>query len=245
MDNSTEELWKEYLKTKDPIIKNNLIVHYIYLVKNIAKKIYYNLCRNVEYDDLIGYGMLGLIDAIDKFEGDKGAKFDTYAFYRIRGYIIDNIRYNDFLSSAIRKKINKIEIAYNELKSKLGDSVNLVDAMKRAGIKTTSINKIAFYINMSKIYSIDEIQSKESNFKENILKNTTTPEDILISKEFKKKLIDAINNLPEKERKIIILRYFHNKKVKEIHKIMGISYQYVVNLHSRALKILYSYYGRN
>ena len=112
-ENSRNHLWKEYMSTKNSEIRDKIILEYAPLVKIVAGRLSIYLGYNVEYDDLVGYGIFGLIDAIDKFDYDKGVKFETYASLRIRGAILDQIRKMDWIPRSLRQKQKKMEEQVN------------------------------------------------------------------------------------------------------------------------------------
>ncbi len=115
-----QELWKKYYETRDPSIKQQLILEYTDIIKYVAGRLSIYFGSNVEYDDLVSYGIFGLIDAIDKFDINKGVKFETYASLRIRGAIIDSIRELDWAPRSLRKKSKDLEKVYAELENELG-----------------------------------------------------------------------------------------------------------------------------
>src|SRR5699024_2014880 len=117
---SLEELWKEYKKTEDTELKKILIEEYIPLVKIVAGRLYNYYGSKIEYDDLLGFGVLGLIDSIDRFDISKNVKFATYAQIRIRGAVIDNIRKLDWIPRSLRKKSKEIQNSISILENKLG-----------------------------------------------------------------------------------------------------------------------------
>lgn len=129
-----EDLWKEYGKTKNPMIREQLIVEYSGLVKIVAGRLGMYLGYTVEYDDLVGYGIFGLIDAIDKFELTKGVKFETYASLRIRGSILDQIRKMDWIPRTLRQKQKKLENVMKELEVSNGRPASNQELAEKMGI---------------------------------------------------------------------------------------------------------------
>ena len=115
-----EELWQQYRKNRDPAIREAFIKQYAPLVKYVAGKVAVGMPNNVEFDDLVGYGFFGLIDAIEKYDPDKNVKFKTYAVTRIRGAIFDELRLIDFVPRSVRQKTREIESAISSLEAQLG-----------------------------------------------------------------------------------------------------------------------------
>ena len=149
-----QELWRRYRETKDPSIKEQLIIEYADLIKYVAGRLSIYFGSNVEYDDLVGYGVFGLIDAIDKFDINKGVKFETYASLRIRGAIIDSIRELDWVPRSLRKKSKDLERAYSELENELGHAATDEQVAKKLGISVEELNKTLQEVNMSTIISL-------------------------------------------------------------------------------------------
>ncbi|NLM43549.1 MAG: sigma-70 family RNA polymerase sigma factor, partial [Clostridiales bacterium] len=127
-------LWEMYSKNKDAKIREKLILHYLYLVKYIAGRLYVNYNNTIEYEDLVSYGIFGLIDAIDKFEYSRGVKFETYAHLRIRGAIIDYLREIDWIPRSVRQKTKEIEKAYMEVEMEKGGNATDRDVAEKLGI---------------------------------------------------------------------------------------------------------------
>ncbi len=233
-------LWEEYASTREPSIREELIIKYAHIVKYIAGRLSIYFGTNVEYDDLIGYGVLGLIDAIDKFDLKKGVKFESYASLRIRGSIIDSIRSMDWVPRSLRQKSKAIEKAYWELECELGHSVTDEEVAKKMGISLEKFSRLIRDVNISTVLSLDEVL--EQNF-ENAIKNSNTgkterPESYLSIIEVKSMLVKAIKDLPPKERKVIALYYYENLTLREISSVMEVSESRVSQLHTKAISHL-------
>ena len=151
-----QELWKKYKQTGDPAIKEQLILEYADLIKYVAGRLSIYFGSNVEYDDLVGYGVFGLIDAIEKFDIEKKVKFETYASLRIRGAIIDSIRDLDWAPRSLRKKGKELERAYFEVENRLGHSASDQEVADHMGITTEELNKLLQEVNMSQMISLED-----------------------------------------------------------------------------------------
>ncbi len=229
------KLWESYTIKKDPQIREELILHYLYLVKYIAGRLFVNYKNTIEYDDLVSYGIFGLIDAIDKYDLSRGVKFDTYAQIRIRGAIIDFLRESDWIPRSVRQKSKEIEIAYDEIEAIKGGSASDFEVAARLGITIDELYKRLNNISSYALVSLDDYleQSKESSFKsENI---NDSPDGIIEKIELKEVIVDYIDKLPEKEKKIISLYYFDELTYKEIGAIISISESRVSQLHTKAI----------
>lgn len=230
-----DALWEKYAKKKDPKIREELILHYLYLVKFAAGRLYINYKNAVEYDDLMSYGIFGLIDAIEKYDFSRGVKFDTYAQIRIRGAIIDYLREIDWIPRSIRQKAKEIENAYIEVENEKGASATDEEVAAKLGITLSDFHKKIHSISSYAIVSLDEYldQNREINLDTEDL--IISPENRIENEEFKRILADIINELPEKEKRIITLYYFEELTYKEIGLILQISESRVSQLHTKAI----------
>lgn len=228
-------LWKQYIQTKDPKLKEELILKYMPLVKIIAGRLSLYFGTNVEYDDLISYGTLGLLDAIEKYDINKGVKFETYAYLRIKGTIIDNIRSLDWVPRSIRQKAKEIEKAYHDLENE-GKKATNQEIAKKLNITVEELSKIQDKVSAGMIISLDNYIDQNSESKiGSIYDFVNQPEDFIENDELKNILKKEIDNLNDNERMVITLYYFEELTVKEISKIMGISESRVSQLHTRSL----------
>lgn len=233
-----QSLWQKYKKNDDKEAKNQLIEGYIELVKIIAGRLYSTYGSNIEYDDLVSYGIFGLLDAIEKFDIDKKVKFETYAQIRIRGSIIDQLRNLDWIPRSVRQKSKTIEETYNKLENRLGRNAKDIEVAKELNISIDELNSILQQINSFNIVSLEE-KLYDSNIV-NYLKNDedSLPEDIICNRELHEVLQLSIEKLPEREKQVISLYYFNEVTYKEIGEILGISESRVSQLHSKAISRL-------
>lgn len=228
--------WEIYSKAKDPKIREELILHYVYLVKYIAGRLYTSYNNAVEYDDLISYGIFGLIDAIDKFQFNRGVKFDTYAHLRIRGAIIDYLREIDWIPRSARQRVKELEKAYSEVEMENGSNATDKDVAEKLGITTTELQKRLQSIASYSIVSLDEyLDQYKEVFIDKDKNDINDPTSRIELVEFRRTLAEVINNLPDKEKKIIKLYYFEELTYKEIGAILQISESRVSQLHTKAI----------
>lgn len=232
---SNNELWKLYKKSKSKEIKEKLIIENIELVKIIAGRIYNSHNSNLEYEDLVSYGILGLIDAIEKFDLNKNVKFETYANFRIRGAIIDQLRNLDWVPRSTRQKYKRLEDVIQKLQNKMGFDIEDEIIAKELGISIKELNKLYTEVSIYSIISLDEKISENNNF--NISSNDidSNPEAFFLKEETKKILKESIEKLPEREKKIINLYYFSELTYKEISNILNISESRVSQLHTKCM----------
>ena len=231
------KLWQEYMQTGKSEIREQLIAEYAQLVKLVAGRLSMYLGYNVEYDDLVGYGIFGLIDAIDKFDYSKNVKFESYASLRIRGAILDQIRKMDWLPRSIRQKQKKIDAALAKIETEKGPVATDEEIAEELEITVDELNSWQGQTKASNLISLDEYTETGSEAKIESVTNThfDQPEEVLEKEELKIKLTEAINSLTEKERNVITLYYYEEMTLKEISLVLNVSESRVSQLHTKAL----------
>ncbi len=245
-DRMKNKLWEEYSKLKSDNLREQLIIEYVPLVKLVAGRLNMYLGYTVEYDDLVSYGVFGLIDAIDKFDYGKGIKFETYASLRIRGSILDQIRKMDWIPRSVRQKQKQIETAIAKLEKEKGSNVHDVDIAEELGISLDEYRGWESQTNISNIASLDEFmeQGTEGSVKE--FRNNTyiEPEEAIDKAEVKQMLMDALELLTEKEKKVVLLYYYEDLTLKEVASVLEVSESRISQLHSKALEKMKKHLGR-
>lgn len=231
----TNTLWDNYIKTKDVKIREELIIKYLYLVKFVAGRLYANYGNNVEYDDLVSYGVFGLIDAIEKYDTARGVKFDTYAQLRIKGAIIDYLREIDWLPRSVRQKAKELEKAYYELENELGRPANDEEVAAKLDVTVEEFQKKIQHISTYSIVSLDDLLEQKREFANDEGNNENNPGAALEKDVFRNIIIETINALPEKENRVITLYYYEELTYKEIGKLLNISESRVSQLHTKAI----------
>ena len=229
-------LWEAYSRTKAANIREELIIKYTYLVKYVAGRLYASYGNNVEFDDLVSYGIFGLIDAIDKYDTARGVKFETYAQLRIRGAIIDQLREIDWLPRSVRQKSKELEKAYNDMECKLGRPATDEEMADNFGLSVEGFQKKIQNIATYSIVSLDDLleQKREVVIYEED-KHSDIPESVVENKEIGEILADTINTLSEKEKNVISLYYYDELTYKEIGRLLNISESRVSQLHTKAI----------
>lgn len=241
---SMDSIWITYSKTKDEALREKLILEYAPIVKFVAGRLSMHIGQHVEYEDLVSYGIFGLIDAIDKFDYEKGVKFETYASLRIRGAIIDNIRKMDWVPRSLRQKNKQLEQIFSSLEFELGREPSDEDVAAKMNVSIVEAQELMKKSTVSSLISLDDYleQNHEPDFVSNY--NIETPEGSFEKKEAKKILMDAIAKLSEKEKKVITLYYFEELTLKEISTIMGVSESRISQIHSKAVFKLQTRLGK-
>ncbi len=234
------KLWDDYAKTKSPEIREKIILEYAPLVKLVAGRLSMYLGYNVEYDDLVGYGVFGLIDAIDKFDFMKEVKFETYASLRIRGAILDQIRKMDWIPRTIRQKQKKIDAVMKEIESAKGRAATDEEIAQGLGISQDEYSSWQSQMKITGVVSLNEFMDSGSEIPadQSNQRRFDSPEEVIEKDELKKVLQDALELLTEKEKKVILLYYYEDLTLKEISNVLEVSESRVSQLHTRALQKL-------
>lgn len=240
-----ERLWMEYSHSKTSEIREQIIIEYVPLVKIVAGRLSIYLGSNVEYDDLVGYGIFGLIDAIDKFDYGKGNKFETYASLRIRGSILDQIRKMDWIPRSVRQKQKSIEAAIKKLELEKGVNYSDEDIAAELGIDCDEYNTWVSQTNIANISSLEDYIEQGNEIKSSVNPSymKIQPENVVEEKELKQAMSDALEALTEKERMVVVLYYYEELTLKEISKVMEVSESRISQLHSKALKKMKVFLG--
>ena len=233
-----EKLWYAFFADrKNKKVRDQLIVQYIYLTKYVIGRIKGTLPPAFSVDDITGYGVEGLIDAIEKYSPDKGARFETYAIMRIRGCIIDKIRAQDWLPRSARKKIKDVKEAAEKLRQELGRAATSTEIGQVLGIEKEKVDAI-----LAETTSVGSLYDKKGSSDESMEiidtiedTNSVNPLDRLEEKDTKKELQMALKSLPERERMIMVLYYQKNMTLKEIGETIEVSESRVCQLHAQAI----------
>jgi RNA polymerase sigma factor for flagellar operon FliA len=236
-----EELWHQYKKKKDSKLRDYFVKKYAPLVKYVAGKVAVGMPSNVEFDDLVGYGVFGLFDAIEKFDPAKHVKFKTYAVTRIRGAIFDELRSIDWVPRSVRQKARQVEESVRKLESSLGRPATDKEIAKDMGMSSKDFEKMMMKISGTSILSLNEVwYSGEENDKISISDSIESPQslnpDTIVEKdEIKRVIIEAINELPDKEKKVLVLYYYEDLTLKEIGQVLEVTESRISQLHTKAI----------
>ena len=229
-----EKLWEAYQKNPSCEIREKIILEYAPLVKVVAGRLSMYLGYNVEYDDLVGYGIFGLIDAIDKFDAAKDVKFETYASLRIRGSILDQIRKMDWIPRTVRQKQKKLDEAIKKIEMQTGRNASEEEIAKEIGISDDELSIWQSQLKVTNVVSLNEYVEQGT---EPVMNNShfIQPEEKVQENELKQVLKDTLKLLTEKERRVIELYYYEELTLKEISKVLEVSESRVSQLHTKAL----------
>lgn len=241
-------LWEEYLKDKtNKAARDTLIVQYIYLIRYVVGRVKVTLPATISIEDIAGYGVEGLINAIERYSPQKNTRFETYALIRIRGAILDRIRAQDFLPRSVRKKIKDIKAAQEKLRQDLGRMPTTTEVANYLDMEPDKVNQLlAEDTTMTSLYDkrgntddsveiIDTIQDE----------NKLNPQEKAEEQNVKQELEKALKRLPERERIIMVLYYQENMTLKEIGETINMSESRVCQLHAQGIMKLKNILSEN
>ena len=238
---SEEELWRRYKKNGDATIRDHFVKQYAPLVKYVAGKISIGLPHHVEFDDLVGYGVFGLFDAIKKYDPDKQVKFNTYAVTRIRGAIFDELRSIDWVPRSVRQKSRAIENSLRKLEITLGRSATEKELADELGLTMKELDSTLQKVSGTTLLSLSDLwhtgdDGKSVSIGDSITTpNVLHPDAIVEKQEIRKVVASAIQELPEKEKKVLILYYYEDLTLKEIGKVLEVTESRISQMHTKAI----------
>ena len=241
-------LWEKYLADKtNKQARDTLIVQYIYLVRYVVGRVKVSLPVTISIEDIAGYGVEGLINAIERFSPQKNTRFETYALIRVRGAILDRIRSEDFLPRSVRKKIKDIKQAAEVLKQQLGRTATSTEIANYLDMDVDKVNQV-----MSEDVVVTSIYDKRGTSEDSMEiidtiedSNKLNPQERMEEKNEKTDLQKALQRLPERERVLMVLYYQENMTMKEIGETIGMSESRVCQLHAQAIMKLKNILNEN
>ncbi len=235
-------LWRQYKSTRDLAVRDRLILTYAPLVKYVAGRLGSGLPAHVDEGDLVSYGLLGLIGAIERYDPDRDVKFETYAIARIKGSIIDELRAMDWVPRSVRSRAREIERAIADLESKLGRAPNDEEIAGKLGLSQEELDDSLSEISRSSIAALDELWTVQGSSGDQValidtIEDTHGPEpqSALDQSEVKEMIADAISRLPEREKLVITLYYYEELTLREIGEVLGVTESRVSQLHTKAI----------
>ena len=238
----TQSLWLEYRRTGDKGIRDRLILTYAPLVKYVAGRLGSGLPAHVDEGDLVSYGLLGLMGAIERYEPDRDVKFETYAIARIKGAIIDELRAMDWVPRSVRSRAREIERAIAELEAKLGTAPDDAQIAAKIGISVDELEESLTDISRSSIAALDELWTVSGSDGDQValidtIEDTDAPDPQhrLSQTEMKEAIADAIARLPEREKLVVTLYYYEELTLREIGEVLGVTESRVSQLHTKAV----------
>jgi RNA polymerase sigma factor for flagellar operon FliA len=237
----TTKLWREYRRSHDPKVRDRLILTYAPLVKYVAGRLGSGLPAHVDDDDLVSYGLLGLIGAIERFDPDRDIKFETYAIARIKGSIIDELRALDWVPRSVRSRAREIERSIADLESKLGRAPTDEEIAGKLGVSVDELNESLSEIGRTSIAALDELWTVSAGGDQIALIDTIeddlgpNPQSALDETEMREAIAEAISRLPEREKLVVTLYYYEELTLREIGEVLGVTESRVSQLHTKAI----------
>ena len=241
-------LWQEYLRDKtNKTARDTLIVQYIYLIRYVVGRVKVTLPSTISIEDIAGYGVEGLINAIERYSPQKNTRFETYALIRIRGSILDRIRSQDFLPRSVRKKIKDIKNAQEHLKQELGRIPTTSEVANFLDMDPEKVTQI-----LSEDTTMTSLYDKKGSTDDSVEiidtiqdTNKLNPQEQAEEQNVKQELEKALRRLPERERIIMVLYYQENMTLKEIGQTINMSESRVCQLHAQAIMKLKNILSEN
>ncbi|HEY7003405.1 MAG TPA: RNA polymerase sigma factor WhiG [Gaiellaceae bacterium] len=238
----TRVLWQEFKRTGDRGLRDRLILTYAPLVKYVAGRLGSGLPAHVEEGDLVSYGLLGLIGAIERFDPDRDIKFETYAIARIKGSIIDELRSMDWVPRSVRARARDIERAISDLESRLTRAPTDEEIATKLGISEEEFQDSLLEISRSSIAALDELWASPGSSGDAValidtLEDPTAaePQSAMAHTEVREALGEAISRLPEREKLVVTLYYYEELTLREIGEVLGVTESRVSQLHTKAI----------
>jgi len=233
--NSVAEMWARFKATGDKVTRDELIVHYAPLVKYVAGRVGVGLPPHVDPADLVSYGMIGLIDAIDKFDPDRSVKFETYASNRIKGAILDELRATDWVPRSVRSKARALEEAQARLQGSLKRMPTDAELASELGVSEEELGEMLAQMSFAGIAPLDELIGEGISLADTVQDQRLGPSEVLEVREARRLLGEAISELGERERDVLALYYFENLSLAQIGDALGVSESRACQIHGKAV----------
>jgi RNA polymerase sigma factor for flagellar operon FliA len=237
------ELWVRWRERRDEAARTDLILRHTRIVRYIAGRMAIHVPPNIEMNDLIGWGMLGLLDAVDKFDHRQDIKFSTYASIRIRGAILDQIRSLDWAPRSLRAMGRRIGVARERLRQERGKEPRTDDIASEIGTSVEQVEDAVAQLQAAQIMSLQDYLPREDSEEARKLDVTSdaraaAPDARALESERQQRLVKAILSLPEQQQKVLNLYYYEELTLKEIGVVLEVTESRVCQIHSAAMKTL-------
>lgn len=227
-------------RSADAQTREQMVVRYLPLVKHVAARLAMGLPAHIDLDDLYSYGVFGLLDALEKFDPARGVKFETYAFTRVKGAILDGLRAMDWVPASMRQRARQVEEAFGRVEARAGRAAEDQEVAAELGLTSGDFARVLSDIERASLLSLDELWGDEGGEEyalRDVVRDETAP-DPTQSAEWRDReriLAEAVEALPERERTVLTLFYYDGLTPKEIAAVLGVSVSRISQLHSRAV----------
>jgi RNA polymerase sigma factor FliA len=232
-------LWRRFGEEREQPLRDRLVLHYAPLVKYVAGRVGTGLPAHVDVADLIQSGIFGLVDAIEKFEPNRGLKFETYAMQRIRGAILDDLRAQDWVPRSVRGRAREVERALERLGARLRRTPSDGELAEELGLSLGELREVYLQLQLTSVVALDELAAagRGSTSLADTLEDEAAPDPaaLLVDQDNRRQLAEAIAHLAERDRIVVTLYYFENLTLAEIGRVLGVTESRVCQLHTRAV----------
>ncbi|MGH4015594.1 MAG: FliA/WhiG family RNA polymerase sigma factor [Pseudonocardiaceae bacterium] len=232
-------LWRAYGHDRDATLRDRLVLHYAPLVKYVAGRVGTGLPAHIDIADLVQSGVFGLVDAIERFEQERGLKFETYAMQRIRGAILDELRAQDWVPRSVRTRAREVERALERLEGRLQRSASDAEVAEELGIPVADLRAVYAQLQLTSVVALDELVAVGwggTSLAEMLPDDKVAePGAVLDSAESRRLLAQAVSQLADRDRVVVTLYYFENLTLAEIGRVLGVTESRVCQLHTRAV----------
>ena len=232
--------WEAYAQTRDPELRESLLLNYLPLVKRIASHLMGSLPRSVRLQDLISSGIIGLLSSVDNYNPAMGTKFETYASSRIRGAMVDGLRELDWVPRSVRQKARHVERTFEGLKCRLGRVPNDEEAAREMNLSLDDYHKLLEDVNITTLLSLDDTFWNTRGDKSTLADFAAdhqgeAPDERVEEAELRERMVDLLKELPEQEKLVVALYYYEELTLKEIGRIMGLTESRVSQIHTKGI----------
>jgi RNA polymerase sigma factor for flagellar operon FliA len=245
MEGNMETMLREAKEQNDeipPQLREDIVLEHTPLIRYIVNRIAVRLPSHIDLEDLHNTGVIGLMDAIEKYDPEKNCKFKTYAEFRIKGAILDQLRSLDWVPRSVRQKGRKLERAYSDMEQRLGRAANEDEVADSLGIQLDKFHELLNQVRGISLVNLEEIRSRDADGERtggytDIIEDVTAENPFASVKlvEMKRVVADTISSLPQKERLVVSLYYYEDLNMKEIGNILGITESRVCQIHTKAV----------
>ncbi|SFK44447.1 RNA polymerase sigma factor, FliA/WhiG family [Amycolatopsis sacchari] len=239
VDAAINALWREFRERPNQRLRERLVLHYAPLVKYVAGRVGTGLPTHVDVGDLVQSGIFGLIDAIEKFDPDRGWRFETYAMQRIRGAILDDLRSQDWVPRVVRSRLREAERALERLGARLHRTPTDTELAEELGIGLDELRDLYGQLRLTSVVALEDLiaAGKDSGSLVDTLQDedAVDPVAVLVDRDNRRQLAEAIAQLTERDRIVVSLYYFESLTLAEIGKVLGVTESRVSQLHTRAV----------
>lgn len=238
VEQAIDELWTAYTQEPTPALRDRLVLHYAPMVKYVAGRVGTGLPQHVDAADLVQAGIFGLLDAIDRFEPERGWKFETFAMQRVRGAILDDLRAQDWVPRSVRSKARAVQGALGRLEARLHRNPTDAEVAAEADLTLLELQSMYRELSMTSVIALDDLVGGDGGLSAaDVLadEHAPDPETVLESAETRRLLAEAVAGLPERDRTVVTLYYFENLTLAEIGTVLGVTESRICQLHTRAV----------